>query len=179
MLARNRIITTLACLVIGMLIIVGFVLIPSFHGIMDLSERISDEQNKIAQALSHASRLRTVTSQIEQMQRELLNYEQIIVEDGKEIDLFSLLEEKHKQYNLTQLIRLNPSIELLPSLRELPLEFQIQGTFQDILSYMRELERMKELLAFKSLTLLRTPVTQDSKKPLALTLKGAIYVLKK
>ncbi|MDO8505261.1 MAG: type 4a pilus biogenesis protein PilO [bacterium] len=176
---RTRIITTVAIIVIGMATIIGFVFIPSLYGIVNLSKNISREQNKIEQAISRASQHRTITSLTEQIERELPTYQRMIIESGKEIDFFSLLEEKNKQHNLTQLIRLSPSVELSPSLEELPLEFQIQGDFSDIIAYISELEHMPELISFNSLNILRVPLSQDNKKPLSLTLKGAIYVLKK
>ena len=103
----------------------------------------------------------------------------MIIESGKEIDFFALLEEKNKQNNLQQLVRLSPSVEVLPSLEELPLEFQIQGTFRDILAYISELERMPELIVLRSITLSHSTVSKDSKKPLSATVTGVIYVHKK
>lgn len=176
---RTGILITITSIISGIAIIIGYVLIPSFKGIIDLADKISREQSKAEQAFAHAHELRTTTSLIEQIQRELPTYERMIIESGKEIDFFALLEEKNKQYNLHQLIRLSPAVELLPSLEELPLEFQIQGAFQDIFAYLKELERMPELIVLKSLTLLRSPLSPDNKKPLSATIKNVTYVRKK
>ena len=176
---RTKIITTVAIIMIGIAIIIGSVLIPSFRGIITLAEEISRQQSKAAQALAHARQLAPTTSLIEEIQRELPGLERMIIESGKEIDFFALLEEKNKQNNLQQLVRLSPSVEVLPSLEELPLEFQIQGTFQDILAYISELERMPELIVLRSITLSHSTVSKDSKKPLSATVTGVIYVHKK
>src|SRR3989338_8344733 len=168
-----RIFFTLISILVGIAIIVIVVVVPSLRSITTLATHIEQKRNQAGQSFARAAQFRATADLLTEIHRTLPVYERMIIEGGKEIDFFTLLENKNKQHNLDQLVRLSPSVEILPSLEELPIEFQIQGAFENIISYIQELERADELIAIRSVTILRSPKGQD-KKPLTATIKGSL-----
>lgn len=172
----KRIALTLASLVAGIGIIAVMVVIPAITGIISLSKSITEERARIQKTISRALNIRQTTEDLALLKEKIPELEAMIVKSGKEISLFTLLENKSAQYDLKEVLRLGEQKSGPQGTSQLPLEIEVRGAFLNALRFIVEVERSPVLIPINQIVMRAIPRPQEPTPEFAAILNGAIYV---
>ena len=144
----TRILTTVATLLAGIGILILVVALPSLSNMIELTELIAREEQRLAQIASRGLQFKDTSAQVQNIKSTLPDLYKMLIENGKEIRFFTELEQKSRAFNLAHTIRVGQSVALR-EIEELPIEIEVQGSFLNILRYIAELERGTILLPMR------------------------------
>lgn len=172
----HLIIITIATLLAGIVIICAIVALPSLTGIIKLYQTIGEEQARIEKIIGRALKLHQTTENIETLKKALPNLEKMLIKDGHEIELFTLLSDKSRAYELTETLRLGIT-EITPAQTKiLPLDIELKGTFINTLRFIADIEQSEIALPFYSIDFRIPAKSENPKQLITTTLKGTVYV---
>lgn len=170
------ILITIITLLIGIIIICAIVAFPSLTGIIKLHKTIAEEQSRIENTIGRAIKLHATAQDIETVKKALPNLEKMLIKNGREIDLFTMLSEKSRTYALTETLQLGVA-EITPTqIKILPLDIEVKGTFINIIRFITDIEQSEIVLPFYSIDFRNSEKASNSKQIITATLKGYAYV---
>lgn len=170
------ILATIATLLIGIIIIIIIVAFPSLTGIIKLYQTIGEEQARIERIIGRALKLHQTTENIETIKKALPNLEKMFIRDGHEIELFTLLSDKSRAYELTETLRLGVTETTTTQTKVLPLDIELKGAFINTLRFIADIEQSEIALPFYSLDFRIPAKSENPKQIITTTLKGTVYV---
>lgn len=172
----HRIILTVAVLIAGIGIILAIVAIPSFSGIIKLSQSIEEERARIEKTVTSALRLQKTTEYISEINRELPKLEAMIIDYGKEIELFSFLEQKSRAHGLAETLRLGEAQKGPADTQRLDLDIELRGSFTGVMRFISDIEQSPILFPIREISLRLLEQAPEAQSEFIANLKGSIYV---
>lgn len=175
-----RIISRTAAITFALIVSIGLltavVISPSLTRITNLSETIREEYIRIIQISSRAPRLKETSDTIQMIEQDLPALTSMLITQSKEIQFFTLLEDKSRLYKLNQKLRLGEAQGAINGILKIPLDIELKGSFANIMQFTQDLENSNVLFPVHSLDIRRPPQTSTTDSELTAILKGSIYV---
>jgi len=171
-----RIVVTILALLSGIGILSAIVIIPSWNGILSIAQSIQQERVRIEKTANRAREIRQITADVNRIKEKLPVIETLFVEAGKEINLFSDLEEKSRKLGIIQTLRLGEARKETGGVSILPLDLELQSEYLRVLRFIAELEYSPLLLPLTVLDLRTDSNPQGGEKIFKARLRGNVYV---
>lgn len=174
-----QILITVTTLIVGIGIIFAIVILPSLKSIVSLAESIEQERVRVEQIVSRALQSRQTVADVEKVAKDLLALESMLISANKEIQLFTILEQKSKTYGLIETLHLKEDeLTQEQNVKKMSLGIELQGPFLNTLHFIDDIEHSTILLPFQLITQQYSPTIKKDIHPLTSTLRGMIYVAK-
>lgn len=172
----SRVLISVVTLVFGLAVLFLVVIIPTISNMKSLSQAIEEERLRIEKTTSGALGLRNTASNFQKVKEALPQLLEFFVKPGREIELFTLLEEKGRKSEITERLRLGELQAAKHSLSALPLEIELRGKLDSTLEFLDELQTATLLLPLENIELRASPAMGEGQRELLSILKATAYV---
>ncbi|MBI2551880.1 hypothetical protein HYW17_01095 [Candidatus Uhrbacteria bacterium] len=171
-----RALLSVAVLVAGLAVIMLIVVAPTIASMRVLAQAIDEERARIEKTVSGALGLRHTGGDVQKVKEALPRLMELFIKPGREIELFTLLEEKSRRSGLSEKLRLGEPQAGKHALLELPIEIEVKGNLTSTLNFIGELESAPLLLPLSELEFRLNPAGEERKNELTSIFRGAAYV---
>jgi len=139
--ARNKIIVITAIFVACGLSLLYFVIMPAVSDIKDLKRKIIDQKIELEQRVARGANAKQVNENLNKIEPQLQKFEQIFVNQGRDLEFITALEGIADKNNVEQKIGLGqPTGQENKTYKKIPLELTASGKYDDLLNYLADLE---------------------------------------
>lgn len=143
-----------------LLIIVNLIIVPIYKKIIGLQRQIAIEKNELETKYIRRQTIRRTLSSLQHTKVEWPKlYNSFYPQFGREVVFLDVLERLADTYNLSQNIRLEPTLASplgAGDIQIVPMQLFLIGNFANIIAYMHSLENQTYILHLKSLKIIRT-----------------------
>lgn len=144
MLVQKRMLITIGLFGGLTLLALGVAAVPSILAISDLEKKIAEEQGKIDVRYALRRYIRNSVTNLADTKRRIGALAAGAVQEGKELDFITALEQAANASNVTQVIALETANQkdLSKWEREIPLKLRVTGQYDNVLRHLQALERL-------------------------------------
>lgn len=132
--------------------LISLLIVPMYKKIYELENRISLEKNELETKYIRRQTIRRTLLALQHTKNEWPSlFHSFHPELGNEIPFLKVLEQTADTFNLTQNIRLEPTLAspFSVDLMTIPMQITLIGSFADIVSYMHALENKSYITQLK------------------------------
>ena len=142
-----------------LLILINLIIVPMYKKISDLQKQIAIEKNELETKYIRRQTIRRTLSSLQHTKVEWPKlYNSFYPEFGREVSFIRELERIADRQNLSQNIRLEPTLAspLANDIQAIPMQLTLNGNFANAVAYMHALENQSYIIHLKSLKISRT-----------------------
>lgn len=141
-----------------LLILINLVIIPIYKKITNLQKQIAIEKNELETRYIRRQTIRRTLLSLKHTKTEWPKlYNSFYPEFGREVSFINTLEQTADTYNLSQSIRLEPTLasHFSANIQIVPMQLTVIGNFANVVSYMHALENRSYILELKDFKIAR------------------------
>ncbi len=151
---RKKIFLSLMVFLIIILILLVFIVIPTIRDIKNMSQEIEEQRLDLEKKYIKGQSLKQLAENLKKIEPELVNLDQIFINQNRELEFITTLEEIAARNNINQKINLgaiNPAGS--ESFKKTTIQLFTSGSFNDQINYLLNLEALNYYVNINSLEL--------------------------
>ena len=166
---KQKIIANSALMIAIILGIIFFVIIPGLNSVKGLMENIISQKIELEQTMIKEKNNSKISEKIKKIEPQMSKFEQIFINQNRELEFITTLEDIANKNKVAQKISLTPVLESGGNFKKTPLNITAKGEFKNIMEYLTGLESSNYYINIKSIELAssraRAPKDQDGYSP--------------
>ncbi len=138
---NKKIIINIFIFVILVFLISKIIIIPTINNIKKLRADIITQKIDLEKKIVREKNMNLLEEKFEKIEPEVIKFEQIFINQSRELEFITTLEDIASENHIKQKINLNQKVaSITESYKKIPITLEIQGGFKNILEYLTNLE---------------------------------------
>lgn len=162
---KNRLISIFAFLIILDLVIIYFFIFPTINKIKSTRNEIINLKIDLENKVTREKNMADLNQKIKKIEPQLEKINQIFVNENREIEFITALEDLEKKYKVTQTLNLEVNNKQKgENFTKVPIHLEVKGSFSDLMNYLNGIESLSYYVNISNISLEKSETAQISMK---------------
>ncbi len=159
---KKKIYLSLLVFLIIILILIIFIVVPTIRDIKNMSNKIEEQRLDLEKKYIKGQSLKQLAENLEKIEPELVKLNQIFINQNRELEFITTLEEIAAKNNINQKINLGAvSAAENQNFKKSTLQLYTSGSFTDQMNYLLSLEALNYYININSIDLNPSGITPN------------------